>query len=81
MTTLPHALLRRNMNQRVSLSVQRAFQGRDFSRSANGLSDEKGGVEEPDEVFPRDERPSSAGCSAVITSSISMVLLLGKFQI
>ncbi len=83
MTSLPQGLLRSSMNQRVKRSVQRAFQGRDFSKSAKGFSDWKGGIVEseafPPRLFPLDDDASSpADFSAVTISSISMVLLSGK---
>lgn len=87
-TSLPQGLLRRSINQRVRRSVQRAFQGREFSRSAKGLAElvgSKPGAADPEaaplRVLLRDGASPPPDFSAGTISSISMVLLSGNFGI
>ena len=78
--SLPHGLLRRSINQRVSLSIHRAFHGKEFSRFENGSPDPNPGISFSGVASGRADAPSSAGESAVTISSISMVFGSGKVE-
>ncbi len=68
----------------MSFSVQRAFHGRALWKSAKGSPDvflSKFGFPEPEVVLLRDGAPSPVDFSGVTISSISMVLLFGKFGV
>ena len=78
MTSFPQLLLRRIINHWVTFNVRRAFQGRDFWKSAKGLPDGISALDEdPAEVPLRTDFSSPGVFSGVTISSMLMVLLSG----